>query len=223
MGKNILSPKQLKFLELASATPSIVKNFYLTGGTALAEFYLHHRLSEDIDLFCEKEEVDQKLVEAYLKKITPAMEIREIKRSNFLGLYSYQLVFFDGSKLKVDFNYYPFLPISSGKKFGKLKIDSLEDIAVNKVHTIFMKARSRDYIDLYFILKTNKDFSIERLISLADAKFDWHIDPFQLASAFLRAKDITDLPEMLVPFDPKKMVDFFLTQAKELKSGGFKS
>ncbi|MFH1233514.1 MAG: nucleotidyl transferase AbiEii/AbiGii toxin family protein [Patescibacteria group bacterium] len=29
-------------------------NFYLTGGTALAEFYLHHRLSEDLIFFPSK-------------------------------------------------------------------------------------------------------------------------------------------------------------------------
>ena len=30
---------------------SIANNFYLTGGTALAAFFLHHRLSEDLDFF----------------------------------------------------------------------------------------------------------------------------------------------------------------------------
>ena len=68
MEKTILTPKQLEFLELVKIEPEITKRFYLTGGTALAEFYLKHRLSEDIDLFTEEEEVDQKLIEAYLKK-----------------------------------------------------------------------------------------------------------------------------------------------------------
>lgn len=55
MGKSILTSKQLDFLELAQAQPSITKRFYFTGGTALAEFYLHHGISEDIDLFSELE------------------------------------------------------------------------------------------------------------------------------------------------------------------------
>ena len=29
--------------------------FYLTGGTALSAFYLHHRLSEDLDFFTESD------------------------------------------------------------------------------------------------------------------------------------------------------------------------
>jgi len=68
MEKTILTSKQLEFLELVKVESEITKRFYLTGGTALSEFYLKHRLSEDIDLFTKEEEVDQKLIEAYLKK-----------------------------------------------------------------------------------------------------------------------------------------------------------
>jgi predicted nucleotidyltransferase component of viral defense system len=66
MGKTILTPQQLNFLELASQEPQITKRFYLTGGTALAEFYLKHRLSEDIDLFTQEQEVEPKLTDAFI-------------------------------------------------------------------------------------------------------------------------------------------------------------
>ncbi len=52
MGKSILTPKQLNFLELVSKEKQLTSRFYFTGGTALAEFYLQHRLSEDIDEKC---------------------------------------------------------------------------------------------------------------------------------------------------------------------------
>ena len=42
---SILSKNQKCVLELLSAEQSIAGRFYLTGGTALAEWYLHHRLS----------------------------------------------------------------------------------------------------------------------------------------------------------------------------------
>lgn len=42
MGRTILTPRQLKFLELAQAQPSLTKRFYLTGGSALSEFYFQH-------------------------------------------------------------------------------------------------------------------------------------------------------------------------------------
>ena len=221
MGKSILTAKQLNFLELVSKDKQITSRFYFTGGTVLAQFYLQHRLSEDIDLFTEKEEVNQSLVEAFLKKISLKFSIKEIKKSQFLGLFSYTLIFNDGEKLKVDFNYYPFPRINKGKKFKNLDVDSLYDIAVNKVHTMFMRTKSRDFIDLYYIMKTF-DYSLDQLIKDSKIKFDWHIDKITLASQFVKVKELSDFPTMLVPFDQKDMEKFFLNLAKSLESGIFK-
>jgi hypothetical protein len=49
-GKGILSDFQKAFLRLFASLPD-QERFYLTGGTALAEYYLGHRLSYDLDLF----------------------------------------------------------------------------------------------------------------------------------------------------------------------------
>lgn len=223
MGKTILTPKQLEFLELAQSQSQLTKRFYLTGGTALAEFYLQHRLSEDIDLFTEKEEVNQGVVEAFLKKSARRLKIKKIKLSQFLGLFSYQLIYQDGEELKVDFNYYPFLRIDKGTKFKNLEIDSLEDIAANKVHTLFMKPRPRDYIDLFFLM-TTQNYDLNHLILDAKAKFDWDIDRMNLANQFIRVKELEfkDLPRMLKPLDFKKMEQFFLKLAKSLEKEIFK-
>ncbi len=223
MGKTILTPKQLEFLEFAQGVDQITKRFYLTGGTALAEFYLHHRYSEDIDLFNEHEEVNHSLTNAFLKQISTKLGITAIKRSQFLGLVSYTLMYADKSELKVDFNYYPFPRIEKGTKFGRLEVDSLLDIATNKIHTLFMKPRTRDYIDLYFILREGK-FDLTKLILLAKAKFDWHIDRMNLANQFIRVKDIRreDYPKVLLPFDPVEMEEFFLKLAKSLEKEIFK-
>jgi hypothetical protein len=51
----LLTDEQRKFLTLFNEEKSLYKKFYLTGGTALSEFYLHHRLSEDLDFFSEEE------------------------------------------------------------------------------------------------------------------------------------------------------------------------
>ena len=222
MGKTILTPKQLNFLELAAKEEQITKRFYLTGGTALAEFYLKHRLSQDLDLFCEKEEVNPKIVEAFLKKISPRLKVIKIKRSQFLGLFSYKLIYKDKGGLKVDFNYYPFPRIEKGKKFHNLQIASIYDIAVDKLHTLFMKPRGRDYIDLYFILK-QANYSLEKLILDAKAKFDWDIDKINLASQFIRVKEFKETPLMLKPFSRQEMEEFFLSLAKSLEKEIFKA
>ncbi|MBI4652722.1 hypothetical protein HY750_00505 [Candidatus Kuenenbacteria bacterium] len=59
----------------------------------------------------------------------------------------------DGDKIKMEFTYFPFIRIEKKEKVGNLYIDSLLDIAVNKIFTIYQKPRSRDFIDLYFILQ----------------------------------------------------------------------
>lgn len=216
MGKTILSPKQSHFLELVASEPSITSRFYFTGGTALAEFHLQHRKSEDIDLFSENEEVNPVVVEAFLKKVSSKISVTKIKRNQMLGLVSYKMAYNDGEELKVDFNYYPFLRIQKGKKFKNLDVDSLPDIAANKIHTMFMKPRARDFIDLYFIFKSAK-YDLNQVILDAKAKFDWHIDPIVLSSQFLKVGEVGDLPQMLVPFNQQEMEMFFLQKAKELK------
>lgn len=223
MGKTILTPKQSDFLELAQSTRQITKRFYLTGGTALSEFYLHHRLSEDIDLFTEKEEVNYSLTSGFIKRISPKLGIVGFNRSQFLGLVSYKLKYKDGDELKVDFNFYPFPRIEKGVKFENLEVDSLLDIATNKIHTLFMRPRTRDYIDLYFLFQ-HKHFDLEKLILFAKAKFDWDIDRVNLSNQFIRVKDLKneEYPDVLLPFDTKEMEAFFLKLAKSLESEIFK-
>lgn len=216
MGKTILTPQQLKFLGFIQNEPQITKRFYLTGGTALSEFYLRHRVSEDIDLFTEKEEVDQRLVDVFLRKASPVLSIARINKSQFLGLVSYELIFRNKKKLKVDFSYYPFPRIHKGTKYKNLAVDSVYDIAVNKLHTLFMQPRGRDYIDLYFIMRDH-DYSLNKLIMDAKAKFDWDIDRLTLGSQFMRVKDFHETPRMLVPFNRKYMEKFFLFLTKKLE------
>lgn len=223
MGQTILTPKQLNFLELAQAEPKVTGEFYFTGGTPLSAFYLKHRLSEDIDLFNEKQEVDQTLTDAFLRSISPKLSIKQIKRSQFLGLVSYKLIYNDSEELKVDFNYYPFPRIEKGIKYKGLAVDSVYDIAVNKIHTMFMKPRTRDYVDMYYIMNSLK-YPLEKLISDAKIKFDWDIDRVNLANQFIKVTDIkeAELPKMLLPFDQDEMEKFFLDLAKNLKGEIFR-
>ena len=53
-GKGLLTPIQRDFVDLFASLPD-QEQFYLTGGTALAEFYLGHRLSFDLDFFTAEE------------------------------------------------------------------------------------------------------------------------------------------------------------------------
>ena len=216
----ILTPQQKEFLDIVSEDKYLCKKFYLTGGTPLSAFYLYHRISEDIDLFCE-EEINLLPIRAFLGKVQKKLKLKKIDYRNFLGLHSFELYFSEKEKLKVDFNYYPFPRIEKGIKYKNISVDSIYDIAVNKVHTIAMRPRARDFIDIYFIIKEKK-YSFDDLIMKAKAKFDWHIDPIQLGIAFTQAAELKDYPRMIKKIDHREWKQFFIDYAISLKKQIFK-
>jgi len=213
--KSVLSQSQKDILAIISRDKTICSNFYLTGGTALAEFYLHHRLSEDLDFFSENEFEPQN-VSVFLEKIKKEAKIKKVE---FQQSFNRNLFFLDltnGDKIKTEFTYFPFVRIERKEKMGDLYIDSLLDIAVNKVFTIYQKPRSRDFIDLYFILKEDKNLLLDDLIKRAQIKFDSYLDPLQLGAQYMKARELKDFPKMLVDIEDKIWQDFFINEAKKL-------
>src|SRR3989344_703783 len=104
MAKKILNPIQKQILSILSRDYVFVKNFYLTGGTALSEFYLHHRLSEDLDFF-SMTEIDKIWLNTISTKI--AKEINTTKDTQ--ESFNRNLVFFNlkGQIIKTEFTYFP--------------------------------------------------------------------------------------------------------------------
>lgn len=214
MEEKILTKNQLAILRKIGANKFIVQNFYLTGGTPLAVFYLHHRYSEDLDFFSEKE-IDVLNLNVFFNKIKKNTGIVKI---DFQQSYNRNLFFlhFKNEILKTEFTFFPFTKIERGKREYGIEIDSILDIAVNKLFTIYQRTRARDYIDLYFICKENK-FSINNLIKKAKIKFDWHIDPLQLGTQFIRAKEAKDFPRMIKKIPNNEWQNFFIKEAEKLK------
>src|SRR3989304_4621433 len=116
MKKNILTKTQLRFLESASKDDFLKKSFYLTGGTALAGFYLHHRLSEDLDFFSEQE-FDPQSISVLLKKIQIAVGWKSIE---YQQSFNRNLFFLhtDTDVIKTEFTYFPFIRIEQKQKIG---------------------------------------------------------------------------------------------------------
>lgn len=221
MEKN-LNPEQERFLDLINKEKALTQLFYLTGGTALAAFYLYHRKSEDLDFFSEKE-FDPFIINSFLQKIKTKLGIKKIDFQQTFNRNVYFLYLSSNRKpLKVEFNYYPFEAIERSKRVGNLRIDSILDIAVNKAFTISQRPRSRDFIDIYFILKRYPEFDFRDLLKKARSKFDWHIDYINLGTHLLEVKNLKDYPIMLADLDYRKVEDFFLQEAKKLKSQIFK-
>ncbi len=209
---SILSKNQSRLLSALSGEEIVCDNFYLTGGTALAEFYLGHRLSEDLDFFSENE-FPAESISIVLRKIQKEALVKSVR---YEQSFNRNLFFLEteNEEIKTEFTYFPFERIEKKKKIGNLYIDSLIDIAVNKVFTIYQNPRSRDFIDLYFILK-KENWDIKDLVKKAQIKFDHHINYLQLGAQLTKCLELKDYPRMVIKVDEKEWQDFFINQAKE--------
>jgi predicted nucleotidyltransferase component of viral defense system len=216
---SILSANQRRILDLLSRESSICANFYLTGGTALAEFYLHHRFSEDLDFFSEQE-FDPQSVSVILKKMQKAAGVEKVE---YQQSFNRNLFFLHtgADVIKTEFTYFPFPRIEQKQKIGELFVDSLIDIAVNKVFTIYQKPRSRDFIDLYLILTRFPELTLDSLIEKAQIKFDNYLDPVQLGAQYMKVTELSEYPRMLEALDEKVWQDFFIAEAKKLSTRVF--
>ncbi len=214
MVKTILTTKQQNLLKQLFSQTDIFSHFYLTGGTALSEYYLHHRYSEDLDLFSEIE-VDPLAIQIILKKITPALEIKKI---DYQQSYNRNLFFlhFDKEVIKTEFTYFPFSEIEKPHAVDHVIVESLIDIAVNKTFTIYQNPRNRDFIDLYLILQ-KKLWKFDDLLKKTRIKFDTHIDPLQLGQQLLQVTELKDYPRMLHKTSHKIWQNFWLEEARKLK------
>ena len=209
---SILTKTQQLFLELLGKQP-FSKKFYLSGGTALAGFYIPYRFSEDLDFFSEEEvKVDE--ITAFLQSIKGALGFESF---DFNTSFNRNLFFFrfPDETLKLEFTYYPFPQLDSSKEEFGVKIDSIEDIAVNKLFTIYQTPRSRDFMDLYMIIK-KYGFTIKDLIKKAKIKFDTHVDPLRLGTQFHLVTELKDYPNLINQLSEKEWQDFFKEEAKKL-------
>lgn len=215
MNPEILNSRQLIFLEEFGRDTFLKENFYLTGGTALAAFYLGHRYSEDLDFFSEKE-FDNLGIDIFLKKIQSRVGYAKVDFQKSLNRNLFFLIFGDGKVLKTEFTFFPFTRIERAVDRLGLQVDSLLDIGVNKLFTIYQRTQARDFIDLYFICKEKK-LTIEELVKGAHLKFDWHIDLLQLGTQFTKAKEAPDYPRMITAIKDSEWQNFFVAEAIKLK------
>ena len=200
MDSEILTPLQKSVLEELFRDNWFRENFYLTGGTALAAFYLFHRRSYDLDFFSHEIELDA--IEAVVRSVgrMGGLKIEQVqKRPQFIR---YQV----GDELQLDFVTDVPFHVDSPSLLDQFMVDSLKNIAVNKVSAILGRLDPKDYVDLYFILK-DKQLDIFELLQLG-AKKDAGLEPFVWAS-LVGAAEISLLPHMVRPITIEELQDFY--------------
>lgn len=120
---NILTETQVKILGTVATAKTLSDRFYLTGGTALAGYYLGHRYSEDLDFF-SLHEIDPMAIDVFLKqnKSEIGFDSYEYQQSMNRNLYFLK---FGEEEVKMEFTYFPFTQIEKPRDENGLKVYSI--------------------------------------------------------------------------------------------------
>lgn len=125
----------------------IGREFFITGGTPLSVFYLHHRTSDDLDFFSAGFN-DLSSIDIILRRV--------FKRNLTLIQSSRDFLSYLINNVKIDFVFDPLSShgkrarhqLSSGQR---IQIDSVENIGFNKLSAITSRYEPKDLVDFYFI------------------------------------------------------------------------
>lgn len=182
--------------------------FYLAGGTGLA-LQLGHRISVDFDFFWEKE-----IPKNLLPKLRRAYKDSEIE---VILNHSEQLtVIIDG--ISVSFVKYTFPVISKFLDYQGIKILPAPEIAAMKAYALGQRATSKDYVDLYFVLK-EKVANLKEIISLCEKKYREEFDARLFLEQLVYSEDIEEIEIQFLKekVDRSKIENFFKKEIKKIK------
>ena len=155
MHKEILTKEQIELLPLIK---KFSKKFYLVGGTAIA-FHIGHRRSIDFDLFSSEGFNNLSIKNRIVKTGQFNKTIVNRRGEYTIMVNGVQMTFF----------HYPF-KIESNEWFDKfLRMPDLLTLAAMKAYALGMRAKWKDYVDLYFIIKHYH--GIDKIIKCANHIF----------------------------------------------------
>lgn len=151
--------------------------FFLSGGAALAGFYLHHRETHDLDLFATSEVDIEDGVRALRAAASALGAEAVVERSNpdFRRLRVHR-----GSELTVVYLVIDRAPqlVAEKPRVGVVRLDPLQEIAANKVCALVGRAAPRDLFDLRTLLE--RGYGLEQILHDAATK-EGGVDPASLA------------------------------------------
>ncbi|MGB3479656.1 MAG: nucleotidyl transferase AbiEii/AbiGii toxin family protein [bacterium] len=183
----------------------ILKDAYLAGGTALA-LQSGHRISVDLDFFTTEEFVP-KVFSADLAKLGSFDEEQADK-----GTVSGK---FKGIRFSLFIYKYPliFAPL----KYLSLNIADIRDIAAMKIDAVATRGAKRDFIDLYFICKSN--YGLTELFRFYNEKYGGlasNIIHIQKSLIFFNDAEPDEMPRMLKKVKWEEIKKYFEGEIKKL-------
>ena len=212
MEQEILNDKQKQVLFAVAHEPQLA-GFYLTGGTALAAYYFQHRISGDLDFFSFKEP-DKIFLHGFTEKLKTLLKAESLR---FERLYDRNQFFFKfgQEELKIEFTKYPFSQLDVPTTRGGFKIDSMRDIAANKLMAMLDRFDPKDFVDLFYIFQKFKMNDVRKDL---EKKFGITVGDIFLGGELVKVRRIEALPKMIKSLTVEELKEFFIKQAKELES-----
>ncbi len=218
MDDSILTSMQREVLRALFSSGMEHQGYYLTGGTALAEFYLRHRFSDDLDVFTR---ADRNLIDDFedlrprLTQMNLAIDILQLNPQHitiFLKSGS------EAEQLKLEFAKDVPARMAPPLRREGIVVDSFEDIAVNKICTILSRTEPKDACDLYFILKESK-FTLDFLLDRAREKevlFETEEGKLRFAANLLSLTKLAIAPRLIKAISISEMNQYLTELAQEL-------
>lgn len=183
----------------------IMQDYVLVGGSGLA-LYLNHRLSEDLDFFTNKKFSKDNIFH------------------NLTNEYNYKIVNITNNQIdmlinnvKVTFCYQDNELLNNKTKLiNNISISQLDAIISMKIVTFFLRAKFRDYYDLFYYAKK---YGIEKLFELGRSNISGFSDKI-LEKSLVFINDIED--ENINYLEPKERINiqeiqnYFIYKIKQM-------
>lgn len=193
-------------LEMLPYIKGFQRSFYMVGGTAIA-LHIGHRRSIDFDLFTlnrlNKSRIKGKLLQIPFKQM-PIFE-------------DYDQIHLLINKVKITFFSYPYSIQHPIKIDSFITIPSLLSLAAMKAYALGRRAKWKDYVDLYFIIRDY--YTIEEISLEAKNIFGQLFSEklFREQLSFHKDIDYTEPVEFLVqPISEDVIKNFLIDKATDI-------
>ncbi len=202
--KRLLPDTRVLLLELIDSCGFLYK-YVLSGGSALA-LYMGHRQSENLDFFTYENSFNKQEIFEYLNRFDNARILNQTHEQVDVLIGTVKVTFFNAK--------WSFLRPDKPDQFN---LATIESIAAMKVNVLFLRAKYRDYYDLYFLVKRCLDLKKVFECGL----FIMPEISFKLfATALMYVDDIEDdaidFLEPIEKLSKNKIRDFFQSELKKL-------
>jgi predicted nucleotidyltransferase component of viral defense system len=149
---------------------------YLAGGTALY-FYLHHRLSIDLDFF-SPQSIKPEIIAYKMKESLEDADVEIMEKDSLI-------VFLTRHKIKCSLFYLPYELLAETTQYSiqggtSCPLASFQDIEAMKALAVSQRGSAKDFVDLFFLLQrtrhTFNDVALQVQIKYGLNKgYDYHL------------------------------------------------